>query len=162
MVAGSPSGAALLLDVDGVLIPYGPPSDEWGEWIRHHRREDLVVSRQMVAAIDALGADVYWLTSWSHTANSLLCPFIDWPPKKVLEKRTVKHWWKLGAAHELLTSSPYGRVAWVDDDLDQYRDEVDSKLGHLLDAGRLLLVCTESSIGLTRRHIESIRDFLAS
>jgi hypothetical protein len=118
VVVGPASDAALLLDVDGVLIPYGSPSDEWGEWIGHPVRHDLIVSREMIESVENLPADVHWLTSWAQTANTMLCPFIDWPPKRVLEKRTVRQWWKLVAVEEFLAATSYGRVAWLDDDLD--------------------------------------------
>ncbi len=115
----------------------------------------------MVAALESLPADVHWLTSWAQTANTVLCPFIDWPPKRVLEKRTVRRWWKLVAVEEFLSCTSYGRVAWLDDDLDQYADEVQVSVGRFVDTDRLLLICPDASVGLTREHLVAIRAFLA-
>ena len=159
---GSSGGAALLLDIDGVLIPDGPPPREWGEWVQHQLRKDLVVSPQLFAEIDALGVEVCWLTSWSQNANAVLCPLIGWAPKRVLVKQTVKRWWKLVAVEEFFASSSHGRVAWVDDDLDQYADEVAASVGRLIAAARLLTVCPTASTGLTRAEVQEIRAFFDS
>lgn len=162
MSGGPTSDRALLLDVDGVLIPFGPPHDGWGDWGRHGDREDIVLSRQMVDAVQALDADVHWLTSWMHSANTILAPILDWPPMPVLEKQTLRRWWKLVAVEEFVRNAPHARIAWVDDDLDEYADEVDDAIGPLVDAGRLLLVCTDSRIGLTRTDLDRIGAFFAS
>lgn len=103
-----------------------------------------------------------WLTSWSQSANAILCPFIDWPPKRVLVKRTVKRWRKLGAVEEFRISSSHRRVAWVDDDLDQYADEVGASVGRLIAAGKLLTVCPTASTGLTEVEVQQIRAFFES
>ena len=163
VVVGSRNDAALLLDIDGVLIPFGVPCAEWGDWMRHPSHVDLILSPLMVAGLGELSADIHWLTSWGPTANEVLCPFIGWPPLRVLEEvSATRRWWKLEAVEEFLKATSYGRVAWIDDDHDQYADEVWTSLGPLIDAGGLLPVCPNASVGLTREELAAVGAFLSS
>jgi hypothetical protein len=162
VVVGSRGDAAVLLDIDGVLIPFGAPDAGWGDWTRHPSHVDLILSPGMMAGLRGLPADVHWLTSWGPTANEVLGPFIGWPPLRVLDEVSVtRRWWKLEAVEEFLAASSYGRVAWLDDDLDQYADEVQASLGPLIDAGGLLPVCPNPSAGLTREALAAVDEFLS-
>jgi hypothetical protein len=112
----------------------------------------------MAAALDELAADVYWLTSWEDRANHVTCPIVGWPPLTAFRApRTSRAWWKLSRAREFLASTTYDRVAWVDDELASYVDEVEEAVGGELASGRLATLCPESSIGLTRDHLDELR-----
>lgn len=160
-MAYSPTrSAGIVLDLDGVLIPFDGPHDGWGRWERSAERSDLVVSREAVEAVEDLGAQVHWATSWAANANAVVSPFLGWPELEILEKRTVPQWWKLGAVEAFLRRAPYGRVVWVDDDLDRYIDDIQARLAGPLASGRLHLVCPDSAVGLTRSDLARLTELL--
>jgi hypothetical protein len=154
------SRRAILLDVDGVLIPFGQPPSVWQEWITHSSNEILLISLEMIRSIDSLDADVFWLTSWEDTANVVICPLIGWPSMPVFRQgRPSPKWWKLAAARTFLRDHNYERVAWLDDDLDSYANEVGSLLSGELATGRLLTLCPLPDACLMPEHFAVLRSF---
>ena len=149
-------------DIDGVLIPFDGPALEWGDWVRHPERSDLVVSREMVGAIEGLGADIVWLSSWAANANAIVSPFVGWPARLTLEKRTGRAWWKVDAVASFLVDVPYARVAWLDDDFDRYEDEVRDRVGRSVSSGRLRLIRPDRGTGLSRRDLEEVRTWFGA
>jgi hypothetical protein len=81
-------------------------------------------------------------------------PFVGWPPLATLTKQTTPGWWKLGAVESLMATTYHRRIAWVDDDLDRYAEEVTERLAPWTRSNRLLLVRPASDLGLTRGELE--------
>jgi hypothetical protein len=151
---------AILLDVDGVLVPFGPAPTEWSRWVDHPEREELLLSLDMIQQISDLNADIYWLTSWEDTANQIICPLIGWPVLPVFrQKRQTRRWWKLNAALEFVRSARYEKVAWIDDDHDSYASEVGRELQREIAAGQIMTVCPLPHACLVPHQIASVRKY---
>lgn len=118
----------LLLDVDGVLIPfdseraYGAPITERpayaGPW-RSVRVNgfDVVMSERVIAAAPALAEsfEIWWATSWEEGANEALTGILGWPALPVVPiyagMRAGVRRWEVLAEHV-----PDDRdLAWCDD-----------------------------------------------
>ncbi|WP_330437885.1 hypothetical protein OHB44_20410 [Micromonospora sp. NBC_00821] len=78
----------LLLDVDGVLTPYGTPQPPAG-YTEHHLfpgEEPVRVNLTHGAWITEASAvlDIAWATSWNDEANQLLAPLLRIAPLPVI------------------------------------------------------------------------------
>jgi hypothetical protein len=146
----------LLLDVDGVLIPYAaaeqPPGFEqhmlldelvWlaprhGEWLRPLcDRFDLV-----------------WATGWEHDANRLIAPILGLPALPVIEfpRDASGRFTKLPTLARFANNRP---LVWVDDEL--------TDAARAWAAGRsapTLLLDADPAIGLTKEIVAAIASFV--
>ena len=145
----------LLVDVDGVLSPFGS-----GEMPAGFSRYQLVgdevwLSRRHGEWLGELGAwfELVWATAWEGDAAELVAPLLGLPEMPVIE---LSHdWeaqtWKLRDVDAFVGDRP---LAWIDDDLndDAYRwaDQRPTPT---------LLVRTVASEGITEEHFRLIRDF---
>ena len=145
----------LLLDVGGVLSPYGmtPPADFeerelggfWVVWTDAH-------APRLQRLAEAF--DLVWATTWEHYANQALCPALGLDPLPVIsfvrgqtqtrKLDSVKHW--VGARP----------AAWIDDDL---YDDAYSWASKRNETITTTLVQTTPSIGFTNSHVEELLTF---
>ncbi len=148
----------LLLDVGGVLSPYGltPPSDFsereiggiWVVWTDSHagRIERLAESFELV-----------WATTWEHYANQALCPALGINPLPYIRfVRGQTETRKLDSVREFVGDRP---AAWIDDDL---YDDAHSWARLRNETTPTLLVQTTPSIGFTDEHVDELLAFASS
>lgn len=158
------SRRALVLDVDGVLVPFGSPTTIWGDLACPAGRDGPVVSRELTDALAATGAERIWNTTWHHGANDVITPLVGWPDLAVLDAVPdgAPGWWKLGEVAALLATGAHERVVWVDDDLDRHAAEVDAAIGDDLASGRVLCISPRPHVGLDRTEVARLTRFLGA
>jgi hypothetical protein len=159
-MGGGVSAPILLLDVDGVLnaLPY-TQSDlaVWGDWqhgnaVAEGSRWPITWSPSVVTALrewhEAGQAEVRWLTTWGHDANSELRLLLGLPelvvagtyrdagaPTAQAEAGEAHAsvapaapdplsgaWWKYDVVARLVREEAGRRFIWVDDDLHRFDD----------------------------------------
>lgn len=109
----------LLLDVDGVLNPFGPATKPAG-----FRQYELLGYEVWLSTIHGEWLndlkswyDLVWATTWEHDAPRLIAPRIglhgDFPVIEFLSGRADETW-KLPDVRQYVGTRPY---AWVDDEL---------------------------------------------
>jgi len=143
----------LLIDIDGVLSPFGgglPPgfkretigsyeviwSPRHQEWLFHLSQDFHLV----------------WATTWEHSANESMSPILELGQLAVIEfDRGTGDTWKLPSVQEFIGNRP---AAWIDDDL--YLDA--HKWAEQRDVPTLL-IRTNSSVGLTKEHVDQLQTF---
>ena len=145
----------LLLDVGGVLSPYGltpPPDFEereiggfWVVWTDAHAPR----LQRLAAAFD-----IVWATTWEQYANQALCPALGLEPLPVIRfARGQTQTRKLDSIKAWVGDRP---TAWIDDDL--YED-AHSWASTRNETVPTLLVQATPSIGLTDAHVEELLAF---
>ncbi len=143
----------LLLDIDGVLSPFGggPPPGFKREtvgsyeviWSPQHRDWLLQLSQSF---------QLVWATTWEHSANEAMSPILQLGQLSVIEfDRGTGDTWKLPSVQEFVGNRP---AAWIDDDL--YLDA--HEWARQRDAPTLL-IRTSSSVGLTKAHVDQLQTF---
>jgi hypothetical protein len=142
----------LLLDVDGVINPYGTPLPPAG-YGEHHLfpgEEPVRVNPAHGAWITEAGAvlDIAWATSWNDDANRLLAPLLHIAALPVVTMPAPP--FDPGAKVPLIAAYAQHRpAAWIDDlhtrQAHQWLEERTSPT---------LLVTTDPAIGLTRECID--------
>lgn len=172
----------LVCDVDGCLnpCPFNPTTTRDWVWEPQFTSDEpsgsfpLNLSREMADAITALNCDLRWLTTWGHHAHRNMGARFGWPqypvaagpgdPGLVLPFGYWKHTslWKPRAVFDLL-AEPGPPVVWIDDDIRGYLDiNYEDLLGRELDPhDRLLAVAPVYDTGITRMHLEMVREWLA-
>jgi hypothetical protein len=109
----------LLLDVDGVLLPFG---GEFRTSAWHTRYEDHDTNRIPEAILHRVNQllerfDVHWCTGWENDANRILAPKNGLPQLPVVPLRNLNAYdphWKLSAIIAHVDDRPF---AFVDDDI---------------------------------------------
>lgn len=109
----------LLLDVDGVCLPFGGgyPSSAW---MTRYENDDLnrIPEAIMVHVNELLSHfDVHWCTGWEHDANHILAPLNGLPQLPVVPLRGLNPYlahWKLAAIIEYVGDRPF---CFLDDDI---------------------------------------------
>ena len=153
----------LLLDVDGVLIPWqaktDPPHYEWFEL--HHRargtntKEAALLSPNLAARLVQLKQkfELVWATGWEHEANRVIAPILGLPELPVIEfpRDEDGTFVKLETISGIPSAYP---LVWLDDELtDEARDWARTRLGSTL------LVDVDPSTGLTHENLDRVFSF---
>ena len=182
----------VLLDVDGVLnaVPLWGGSDAWPDWRRgsataEGREFPITWSPTVVDAVRSWQdrAEVRWLTTWGHSANSSLRHLLDLPELPVAgtyddvdgdpgdpdatgpthasvapaaPDRLTGRWWKFDVVRRLVRSEPGRPVVWLDDDLAGQSSVREWMHVHT----DCLLVAPDPGSGLTADHLAAIGEFL--
>jgi hypothetical protein len=129
-VTGTGQRPLLFLDVDGPLIPFGAPPEQYSTY-----RPDLdspASSNPLLARVNpghgprlaALPCDLVWATTWISDANECLSPrlglpqlsVVDWPEPSDLDEQDERDGlhWKTRALVNWAAGRPF---AWVDDEI---------------------------------------------
>lgn len=153
----------LLLDVDGVLIPWQaktvPPDYQWFELLNRvggkDTKEEVLLSPSHGTRLSRLGEkfQLVWATGWEHEANRVLAPILGLPKLSVIEFPRDED----GTFVKLVTVSkipPSTSVVWLDDELTEAAKEWARTR-----AGATLLVDVDPSTGLTRADLEKVSSF---
>ncbi|MFI2187903.1 HAD domain-containing protein [Streptomyces sioyaensis] len=164
----------LLLDIDGVLIPF-PSTD--GTTPATHTRHDAVPTGRSAddpvaiwlnpahgpMVMDVIRAGVVapvWCTSWRQDATTLIgpllglpsFPYVDLPRPQITTSHPDGYLWKRDHVDAWLADAP---VAWIDDDF----TDLDQEWAAERDAGGIptLLVQPDPYIGLMPEHLATVR-----
>jgi hypothetical protein len=120
----------LFLDVDGPLIPFGLPPDDYhvysAAWDAGADSNPLVtrINPAHGPRLAALPCELVWATTWMHEANELIAPRIGLPPLAVVawpepgpddeqDARIGLHW----KTRPLITCAAGRPFAWADDEI---------------------------------------------
>lgn len=146
----------LLLDVDGVICPFGifiPKGFEHDSFL------DVFWSREMGKRINRLRKhfDIVWATLWEESANHFISPLLGLPefpyivfdPKKLWPAHST---FKLGAVQDFVKDRPF---IWADDDLAD-----DAFLWARERSIDTLLIRTLPNIGLGEEEFAQIESFV--
>ncbi len=146
----------LLLDVDGVLIPYAAPVAPAGFQRYRLLGEEVLLSAQHGEWLRPLceSFQLVWATGWEHEANHLIGPILGLPWLPVIEfpRNSVGRFEKLSSLVRVVGAQP---LVWIDDEL--------SPAAHLWAANRVaptLLLGSDPAVGLTREIVQAIHAFV--
>lgn len=168
----------LLLDIDGVLIPF--PAENGATPAAHVRHDVVPTGRSAEDSVTVwlnpdhgpLLTDVFriglvspvWCTSWRRDATTLIgpllglptLPYVDLPRPQITTSHPDGYLWKRDHVETWLGDAP---VAWVDDDF--------TGLDHAWTAERTargsatLLVQPDPHVGLQDEHLACVRAWAA-
>lgn len=173
-----------LLDVDGVIGPFGRP--EWPDEPVDIRVWGMPFgySPMLIQAINMLSAyvEVRWLTSWEHAAADHLAPALGLPGFPVQERSGLqgKEWasdglhWK--AVEAMCAIDEHRPVIWTDDDAWAPDDVFDAEWvagepthtemlvrNHAARCNvSLLMIEPDRTVGLTPEHCRTIAEFVSA
>jgi hypothetical protein len=142
----------LLLDVDGVLIPYAAAEQPAGFEQHELLDEPVWLAPQHGAWLRPLcnRFELVWATGWEHHANRLIAPILGLPPLPVIEfpRNTDGRFSKLPTITRFASGR---RLIWTDDEL--------TPAAHAWAAGRMppaRLIDVDPAIGLTKEIVAAI------
>lgn len=160
-----------LLDVDGVLSPYGTANSAFDDWADPtHADVPISLSKTMANGLWDTGISIEWLTSWGDGANRIIGRHFNWPDLVVWGRTQTPGGFRINAEHQLgwwkwrwaaLRSRSGEPFVWIDDELDERRagdGRIDQWSAGLRQPH--LLISPQPSIGLTPDHIDQIREFV--
>lgn len=149
----------LYLDIDGVLNvgSLRSATPDWKDWQQLAVGPAAVnVSPSMIAAIVALPVgEIVWATTWEEDADRLLAAAAGM--LRGLRHVRLLEQWKREAIIDDLRDRPVRRFVWIDDE-EAHPDNV-AKVESATGATGFGIT-PHPARGLTRRHVESIRDLL--
>ena len=182
----------VLLDVDGVLnaVPGRGRSDAWSDWrtglaTADGRQFPITWSPTVVSAVRSWQqlAQVQWLTTWGHDANTSLRHLLELPELPVAgtyddvdgpagdvdaagpahasvapaaPDRLTGRWWKFDVVRRIVRTGEPRRIVWLDDDLVGQRDVRE----WMRETTTSLLVAPDPRSGLTAAHLAAVEEFL--
>ncbi len=145
----------LLLDVDGVLIPYAAKKQPPGFLPYVLLGESVWLARRHGDWLRPLCErfQVVWATGWEHDANRLIGPILELPAFPVIEfaRDAARRFAKLPTIMRVVAEQP---LVWVDDELstEAYQWAAERE-------ARTLLLDANSEIGLTQEIVAAIIRF---
>jgi hypothetical protein len=177
----------VLLDVDGVLNALAA-SEAWTEWrtgraVAGGGSYVIRWAPEVVERVLSWGdhAEVRWLTTWGHDANSSLRHLLEMPELPVAgtwddpdagapvasgpthadvapaaPDPLTGRWWKFDVVRRLVRAEPSRPVVWVDDDLVR-KPEV---AAWMADEATALLVVPDPRTGLVDADLVAVETFL--
>jgi hypothetical protein len=146
----------LLLDIDGVLSPFGagPPPGFTRQTFGEYEVVWSVQHREWLSQLASF-FELVWATTWEHSANEAMSPVLGLPALPVIEfERGTGDTWKLPSVRQFVAGRP---TAWIDDDL--YLDAFTWARDR---AEPTLLVRTSSSVGMVQHQFEELLAFADS
>lgn len=154
--------AMLILDLDGVISPYGSEAKD-GMAVARVGGYLLLYRPDVIAGLNALNkegdVELRWLTSWGSDVRTHVAPALgldDFPMlAEVKSNATDRTWWKLQTVLLHLTGGT--RFAWIDDDLKPTRR---ARGRQAYGTGQCLLLRPDSRLGLTSAELDQVRTFL--
>jgi hypothetical protein len=145
----------LLLDVDGVLIPYAAPACPPGFLSYWLQDEEMWLSARHGDWLRPLCSrmELVWATGWEHEANRLLAPILGLPQLPVIEfaRDESGRFTKLPTIMRVVADRP---LVWIDDEL--------TPAAHAWAAQRpapTRLIDVDPAIGLTREIVAAVEAF---
>ena len=153
----------LILDLDGVISPYGSEA-KGGMAVARVGGYLLLYRPGVIAGLNALNNEgdvqLRWLTSWGSHVRTHVAPALgldDFPLLAEVENNAMdRTWWKL---RTVLLNLPLGtRFAWIDDDL---KPTWRARLRRTYGTGQCLLLRPDSRLGLPTTELDHVRTFLA-
>ncbi|KOV82404.1 hypothetical protein ADL01_10560 [Streptomyces sp. NRRL WC-3618] len=163
----------LLLDVDGILIPF--PDAEGTSPVSHNRHEVVPADRSaddpvtiwlnpahgplLMHVIRTSLVTPVWCTSWRHDATTLIgpllglppLPFVDLPRPQITTSHPNGYLWKRDHVDTWLGDAP---VIWIDDDFTALDHEWAAERGARRQA--TALVQPDPHIGLLAEHLVEV------
>lgn len=124
----------IVIDVDGVLAPFGVPprwNPNHGRWLRELAEH----------------ADLAWGTSWTHQANWEIAPALGLPPLPVIETKDAIPYWEAPRP-----------LVWIDDMF--YGIPASETTLEALEGRETLFVGTNPHVGLELADFNAIRDWV--
>ncbi|MER8040067.1 HAD domain-containing protein [Streptomyces hydrogenans] len=150
----------LFLDIDGVLIPFGPGMTVGRrgreEWQDGGNPQLAKVDRSLGDRLAALPCELVWASAWMEEANEVVAPLLGLPALPVAElpaEDDAPLHWKTRALVAAAGGRPF---VWVDDEIGQL-DRVWVARHH---PGSALLHRVDPSTGLTGRDLGLIGAWL--
>jgi hypothetical protein len=117
--------------------------------------------------LGALSAEIFWVTTWEHQADSIIAPLCDLPPhlgvlSRPTETTRSDGGWKFDEVRRAVGEKMKPFV-WIDDDIDIFRSAAESARQWAANLPvRNLLISPDSRSGLTHGQLEAVEDFLLS
>jgi hypothetical protein len=163
-----------LVDVDGVLCPFGCQEDPEGFRVVFIAEDWVWVSEAVGERLRSLAEDfkLIWATGWEEQANIVISPLhgigplpvitfsardLDLAPDMTMQEFGAflrKSPWKMPWIEQWTCQFPERAIAWIDD---QLGDDAE-RWAEARDAPTLL-VRTDPTIGITEEHCAMLRDF---
>lgn len=160
----------IYVDIDGVLnsLSKGAPRQNtmWeGEWMREKIMGYWIHwSTELVKTINdlSLREDVTckWLTTWQESAITEFAPIVnighDWPFFTGETDNDHHNWWKFPVIQKDVEETQPDKFVWIDDDMSY----VQEAWNWINDHPKGLGICPISVHGLTRKHLDTIVEFI--
>ncbi len=146
----------LLLDVDGVLNPFGSAGTPDGFTRYRLMGYEVWLSLRHGVWLNGLATwfDLVWATTWEHDAPRLIAPRLGLPldlPVIEFSEDGAEETWKLPDVQRFVGHRP---LAWLDDDLGS-----DAFAWAKQRETATLLLRTEPSVGLTEQDVWRLEGF---
>lgn len=153
----------LILDLDGVISPYGSEAKD-GMAAARVGGYRLLYRPDVIAGLNALNkegdVELRWLTSWGSDVRTHVAPALGLDDFPLLGEETSmsrrRSWPK---PRSVLMKVPAGtKFVWVDDDLTPARQ---GRIRRALGSEQCLLLRPERNLGLTTHGLDRARMFLS-
>lgn len=177
---------SIFWDVDGVFNSFSnrPPKSMtgWeGEWKEERVSTSsgdswrILWSTELVEAVNALSklpnVTMKWLTTWQGDAAKFITPALgilgggEWDVLYCKDPEALHSmysgWWKFQNVQEDFAESAPDGIVWVDDDIKQDLSSI-IWMRNLEEVGKGHLVSPSSYLGVTKKEMDGIMEFVSS